>query len=369
VRDPEWSGETTLLFRVCDPEGACAEQDIHITITPVNDAPVLSIPDIVVLEGEQFAELDLAQVVYDPDHDLAELSWDLEGDSELAIRIDRDVASIVATSEEWLGIERVRFAVCDPEGGCAEQSVMIARAPSTLSVTLVGNAGYIIDDGRTRVAIDALLTYGVNPDVQQRMMLGEDPFAGIDLILVTHSHADHFYAACVARQMNTDPTAILVAPPDVVRQVRDAAPEVGGERFVAVDLEANGSTEFDVAGTHLEAVDFPHSEERSPRNVGFLIELAAATLFHPGDVVVDAMGSAVDQHAVAGRSVDVAFIPYFYLTADRYAPFVETIAATYIVPAHVGVSELEYVCLEASRYYGNTLCFQFPLQQRIIPIL
>ncbi|MBN1859664.1 MBL fold metallo-hydrolase [Candidatus Bipolaricaulota bacterium] len=368
ARDPDWSGTTTLLFRVCDPDGACAERQVQFTITPVNDAPVLSLPDLVLRAGESFPKVNLAQYVHDPDHALDQLSWEVTGDSELAITIDRGVASIAAPDDEWQGIEMVQFSVCDPEGACAEQTVMIARSPATVSVTLVGNAGYIIDDGRTTIAVDALLAYGVAPDVQQRMALGEAPFAGIDLILVTHEHADQFLAECVVGQMNVDPGSIVIAPSDVTRQIHEFAPEIASDRLISVELEPNGSYEIAVAGITLEVMDFPHSPTRSPRNVGFLIKLAEATLFHPGDIVVEALGSEMEQHAAAGRAVDIAFLPHFNVTDARYAPFVETIDAAYIVPIHAGALELEGVCRQTSRCYDNALCFFFPLQQRIIPV-
>lgn len=368
ARDPEWSGTTTLLFRVCDPEGACAEGEVQLSITPINDAPSLLIPDVVLREGEPFPTIDLAQYVTDPDHGFDELSWEISSDLDLEIELDRGVASIRPPDEEWLGMETVKFSVSDPEGACTDQTVIIARAPSTVSVTFVGNAGYIIDDGTTRIAIDALLSYGIGADVQQRMMQGEQPFVSIDLILVTHAHADHFHADCVVGQMIVDPAAILIAPSDVVRQVRAVAPEFGEERFISVELAAGEAVRIDAAGITIRAMDFPHSEARVPRNVGFLIELAEVSLLHPGDIVVEALGEAIDQHPAAELAVDLAFLPYFNLSDARYEAFVESIFATYVVPTHVGSSELDYVCGEASRSYEQSLCFLFPLQQRIVPV-
>ncbi len=40
---PDWFGEATLRYRVCDLGGRCAEADVSVSVVPVNDAPTAAI--------------------------------------------------------------------------------------------------------------------------------------------------------------------------------------------------------------------------------------------------------------------------------------------------------------------------------------
>jgi glyoxylase-like metal-dependent hydrolase (beta-lactamase superfamily II) len=97
-------------------------------------------------------------------------------------------------------------------------------SPPTVDVTFLANEGVLLSAGETRVVIDGLFqpykTYAVMPAAdRERIEASQPPFDGIDLVLVSHMHGDHFHAESVARHLRHNPQATLVTSGQVVAEV------------------------------------------------------------------------------------------------------------------------------------------------------
>ncbi len=124
--NPNWNGEETLTFKVTDPEGAADERTATFTVESVND-----VPEFVKKPGDQTIDEKkqcLGDMVKDPDHKNAELSWSFEvkpagkgGKTELEVRFDekQQIATIAIPNTYWSGSEVITFTVTDPEGAKA----------------------------------------------------------------------------------------------------------------------------------------------------------------------------------------------------------------------------------------------------------
>ncbi len=78
--DPDWFGAEDVYFRATDPTGAISEDQVSITVLPVNDRPViLPIP---IQEGHEGVRwlLDLSPYIIDIDTDLSELEFSLDNE-------------------------------------------------------------------------------------------------------------------------------------------------------------------------------------------------------------------------------------------------------------------------------------------------
>jgi L-ascorbate metabolism protein UlaG (beta-lactamase superfamily) len=368
--DPDWLGQTTLHVEVGNPSGSCASGDVALTVLPVNDVPVLAVEDQVVTLGSGFAPLSLAALVSDPDDAASDLHCEVSGAKDLSVHFLKGHLVVEAQSDDWTGSERLSLTVCDPAGVCATQQVTFVRGASVLSMTLIGNAGFVFWQGEWAVAIDGFLSYGVDPDIQERMRTSEAPFDDLDLILVTHSHYDHFDAEWVTAYMPANPDVALVGPQDVLQQVQALLPGIEVERLVLVehDLGPNEASTFTVAGIVLDVTNYPHSPERQPRNVGYRIHLGNAVVFHTGDIVVEAMENGGADHALATLPVDVFLVPHFLLEQSVYESFTSTIPVRFVVPMHIRVSGLSNGCSAAERRFDSVICFTAPLQERLVPV-
>ena len=85
-------------------------------------------------------------------------------------------------------------------------------------VTHVFNTGYLITVGDKRILIDAL--YLGHPEgILKPVVYAQPPFDGVDLILATHEHHDHFSPELVGRYMKENPQTLFVSTGSAVDQL------------------------------------------------------------------------------------------------------------------------------------------------------
>ena len=148
-----WHGEETVTFTVTDPEGASDSRKVKFTVESVNDLPVFTKPikDQTIPEKREFAIINLADIVSDPDHKPEQLTWnfDVKGAKgapkgytpKLSVKVENRMARIIIPDKNWNGAEEITFRVEDPEGGKATCTALF-------TVTSVNDAPTIgkIDD-------------------------------------------------------------------------------------------------------------------------------------------------------------------------------------------------------------------------------
>jgi len=103
-------------FNLTDGNGGDINGQIfNITVTPQNDAPVVTaIQGQTILEGASFATLDLNALVSDQDNTDSELTWTYSGDTDLTVDITNGIATITAPDSDWNGAENITFEAEDP---------------------------------------------------------------------------------------------------------------------------------------------------------------------------------------------------------------------------------------------------------------
>ena len=125
-----------VLFTVTDPQGASDSDNVKVTVTEVNDAPVITdIPDVTFPEGS-CESLDLDDYVSDPDHEDWELSWSYTGNS--VVDITMHPGHLVEFCSDTAVVENVLFTVTDPQGASDSDNVKV-------TVTEVNDAPVITD--------------------------------------------------------------------------------------------------------------------------------------------------------------------------------------------------------------------------------
>jgi L-ascorbate metabolism protein UlaG (beta-lactamase superfamily)/ketosteroid isomerase-like protein len=223
-------------------------------------------------------------------------------------------------------------------GGSGSQAA--PREP--LGLAFIANAGVLISAGDRKVMIDGLFDKpnpeyrAPAPDVLARIMKGEPPYDGVDLVLVTHDHPDHFDAALAARYLAAFPRAVLLAPADAVESLRKAAGDWAsiGPRAVALDLGIGGQTEKNVAGIPVKAFRTPHGKLESPMNIMYLLELRGRRVFHEGD-----SPGNVDEYGRFGlgrEPIDLALVHFWFPLEPNCARFLQDV----LKPGHIALTHL-----------------------------
>lgn len=165
--DSNWNGSEVVTFTATDPEGGKASTSATFTVRSINDLPVLAkIADQIVEEKQAINPIDLNAMVSDADHAKALLKWEIVGNKDLKIVMDKNgVATITPPTKFWNGTERVTFTVTDPEGGKASQ-VVTFTAKSVNDVPVIGALkGQSIDEGKdfAPINLDAIVTDDDHP--------------------------------------------------------------------------------------------------------------------------------------------------------------------------------------------------------------
>lgn len=212
-----------------------------------------------------------------------------------------------------------------------------------LSLTYLANSGVMLASGETKVLIDALYD-APNPDyrapapeVREAILQGRPPFDGIDLVLVTHNHPDHFAAPFAARFLESSRTASLVAPADAVQELQRAATKWQqlAPRVVSLDLKVNETAKRDLVAVSLSAFRTLHSGKReAPMNLMYLVELNGWRIFHEGDA--DATNDEYRGFGLASAPLDLALVHFWFPLDPDAAKLLQEI----LKPKHIGLTHL-----------------------------
>lgn len=212
-----------------------------------------------------------------------------------------------------------------------------------LQLTYIANEGVMISSGNQKVLIDALFDKpnaeyrAPSPDVLVKIMKGEAPYDGVDLLLVTHNHPDHFDAPLAARYMAMFPGSILLAPADAVAELRKAAADwiKIESRVVSFDIKVGEKELRDLKQVQVTAFRTLHSGDReSPMNVMYLFELNSWRIFHEGD----SPGKADEYRdfGLGSTPVDLALVHFWFPLEPNCARYLQEV----LKPDHIGLMHL-----------------------------
>lgn len=196
--------------------------------------------------------------------------------------------------------------------------------PMGATITLIGNEGFHVAAGGAGVFIDAFCDAvpALPPGLAERRA---------ELILVTHSHWDHFGADAVAAAAERTGASVL-GPPGVCRALRKRLP---AERMVAMDPAPAPRGQLAAAATavvrsaKVSAFRTRHSHDHN----SYLVEMGGLRFFHDGD---NEETRCLDPAAL--RPLDALFIGPWQ--GSGWAQFVEAVAPRRWFLMHLSDEEL-----------------------------
>lgn len=203
------------------------------------------------------------------------------------------------------------------------------------TVTSVGISGFLIEVGGKKVLIDGLTKF-TSSSVEQQLLAGEAPFDGLDVVLATHSHGDHFKGSSVALCLKNNPKAAFIGP-------RDAADQVSGfpGRVFPVQAAEGKRVPLEVNGIRVQAMALSHGTPPAGVpgivNLGYLVTVGSVTFFHSGDIDPSQLTPELLQAlGLPDERIDFAFVPGFFLAMPEPPAFVtKGIRPRVFVAAHL----------------------------------
>jgi L-ascorbate metabolism protein UlaG (beta-lactamase superfamily) len=220
----------------------------------------------------------------------------------------------------------------------------MSREP--LEVTYIGNEGFLISMGNTKVAIDALSDskYYVSPSDSfvVRMMEDVAPLNDVDYLLVTHDHADHFNAGMVSRYLARHPAVLFIASPQTCGKLV-AADSLAGRHIVPLDMERGEQRTVRGGKALVRVLRLDHGSSRETNNLAFLVTANGRTFLHVGDARLVENAEFLQAIDWDAYSIDLLFLEFFDRGSDVQALIDTLIRPKQVILMHIPGGEEEAV--------------------------
>jgi len=202
-------------------------------------------------------------------------------------------------------------------------------------VNYIYNEGFLITVGDKRILIDTIYD-GYPGGVLKPVLESQPPFDGVDLMLATHEHGDHFEPELVLQYLQNNPDTLFASTPNAVNAILILDSSVR-PRLTAIDIKAGESKSLTLAGINLEAIHLDHGMP-GILNLGFIITFDEVTLLHIGDMDPAVVSvSDLRAYGLPAKQIDIAFVHDWLITEEEFhAHFTEGIQARYLIPMHFG---------------------------------
>ena len=216
-----------------------------------------------------------------------------------------------------------------------------ASDPGGVRATYLANEGFLLESGEHKVLVDALFGDGLKEypkvpvDLRRELESASGRFAGVDVVLATHMHRDHFDADAVARFLRAAPEARFVSTRQSVEALLEVAPSLKG-RAHGYWPDEGEQAELKLGAVNLTVLRLHHGRERRPEieNLGFVVRLGGLRLLHIGDT--EAVEADFEPYADVLKGVDVAFLPSWFYVASAHKPIVADLGHSRLVAMHLG---------------------------------
>jgi hypothetical protein len=140
----DWNGAETITFTASDGVNEPASTSVTVTVTPINDPPVISeIPDIEFLEDTHYDGLDLDEYVSDVDTEVSAINWFAIGNISVMIDIDPITHVVIFSApKNWFGEDTVTFVADDGMVTSESNNILV----TVTSVNDLPEVGYWIPE-------------------------------------------------------------------------------------------------------------------------------------------------------------------------------------------------------------------------------
>ncbi len=208
---------------------------------------------------------------------------------------------------------------------CFTTSVLLAGAGSaeaqSFQVTYVGNAGFLVQMGKKKILIDGCFrgfagAYLLPQEIQDKLAKAQPPFDGIDLILATHAHGDHFDSELVRKHLQSNPNAVFAS----TRQATAPLMDLQG-RVLTFEARRGRVDRKQMAGLQVEALSLSHGAPAAGKteilNYGYVVSVGGFSFFHSGDI--DPSQVTFEEfraYNLPEKKLGVAFVQHYCLGED-----------------------------------------------------
>jgi L-ascorbate metabolism protein UlaG (beta-lactamase superfamily) len=221
-----------------------------------------------------------------------------------------------------------------------------APTQERLTITFLANEGVMLASRTRKVFIDGLfLKYKTGfalpaDSTQDALQRARPPFDGVDVVLVTHRHGDHFHPIPVAAHLRANPRATLLTSRQVIDTLRRhaLARDLSNTRFMARTMSPGTRRREVVNGVTVELLGIPHGggwRSRGLEHLAYIVEMGGRRVLHTGDA--DLTDEVLAPFRLDTARIDVALVPAWLLTNQKSRrAIVRWIRPGQVIGIHVG---------------------------------
>ena len=244
---------------------------------------------------------------------------------------------------------------------------MCYHAALRLELTYIGCEGVLIRSASGAVIIDGL--FGAEAEGYHtpatadlaRVRSAQPPFDGVDVVLATHVHEDHFDAAAVADYLRASPNTRFASSQQAVDQLLSTNPDLS-ERALAIDAREGERVRHDFGKVTAEAFGLSHGKVNyaDVQHLGWVVTLEGRSIVHLGDGIIDE--KTLQRAGLVDSAIDVGVLPFWFLTY----PFGKRLVARAFRPraifaCHVRLHERDQVVSEIAAWMPDAVPLVEPL--------
>lgn len=215
-------------------------------------------------------------------------------------------------------------------------------------VTYIANEGFLIESGGKKILIDALFSDNTidfcdvpSEDTLRKILTAKPPFNGVNLLLFTHQHRDHFDADLALTYMKNNKKCNLIGPQQVVDQLSESEEyKKITKRVHSITPPFGHSKHTSINGIRLLVLRFQHSSyfvtdeqtgkkvdrHKNIQNLGYMINIGNYKILHTGDSFLQ----NIDEYKAYRLDKEKIDIAFFLITP----PIIEVVK-NYIKPQNI----------------------------------
>jgi len=150
--ESDWFGTEEIIFTATDDSLIAVSDSVLVTISAVNDAPTIELPDSILIIMNAMFEEDFSQYVSDTEGDSLSLNSPLS--ENMVIEIN-DLTVTITPDSNWVGEEIVHFIVDDQVRAINNDSLRVIVSPDHLANPVISS--FTIVDGSIRIQWDHVI--------------------------------------------------------------------------------------------------------------------------------------------------------------------------------------------------------------------
>ena len=187
-----------------------------------------------------------------------------------------------------------------------------------MKIIYKSNAGVIVESAESKIMIDVLCDAGdllytsLSRIIADKIISGACPYDGINYMLCTHGHMDHFNENDIERYLYAGGKAEILIPPNALRKVDVKCRREFSDQIHELKTGIFKTVVVKDENIRITAFSFKHEgkESADEENIGYLIEIEGKKIFHVGDAKIDNENFSDFKE----KDIDVLIAPFPFIT-------------------------------------------------------